>query len=607
MSQPQSANNKNSYDAAVLIRRTIFFVTLVSLAVISLFLTFKGLSSPRAMEQAQIGREIARGNGYTTKVVRPIAIWQMQEANEGETPSLEKMPDTYHAPLNPCIYAAVLKATDASDNTRWRMPRKSNIYQLDRVIAATCIVFFLISIGINYLLIARIFDDTIAAVTAILMLFCELMWHFSQSGLPQMLMLMLFSSAMFFTWRAIENTETNKSALTPILIAGVFMCLLVLTHWITLWIYIGFVLFSAVYFKPRGVIAALLIGMLAVFVVPVVYFLYINPTGSPFGTAYYAIHNGLGSSEDAIMRSLSPDNDALALEGLLLRIMSSTLRQVADLHKNFGSILVAPLFFLALLHPFKRKPIATFRWLIFIMWIFAGISMSIYGLRLGEQDPNQIHILFAPLMAAYGLALVSILWARLNIPQSMGSLKYAHLMLIVAVSAGPMALSLPKSLKSGLFEDSYGGFPHWPPYFPQAYNRGLADNTTTKDIIISDTPWAVAWYADRMSVWLPKNLEDIEKIEKIADKQQTPVSGLLISPYSFNSGPILSVGSPKGSYGELFPLVYSSWSRFINIQSFIKIHPKFKPLAQRYPHEQPLFSYGYITYYSKKPFVSSPE
>jgi len=598
-----------SYDPAKLIRRALFFVLLAALAVISIFITFKGLSAPRGMEQAQIGREIERGKGYTTKVISPVAIAQMKEANDGKAPNLENFPETYHAPLNPCVYAAVLKATDAGDNQRWRMPAKSHIYQLDRVIAATCTIFFLIAIGVNYLLISRIFDTTIAATTAILMLFCELMWKLSQSGLPQMLMLMLFSCGMFFLWRAVENREESKSTLGPILTSGIFMCLLVLTHWITLWIYIGYVIFAAIYFKPRGVIAATLTGMLALFVIPVVYFLYVTPTGSPFGTAYYAIHNGLGASEDSIMRNLSPAGEDLKLQGLLMNIMRSTLLQISDLHKNFGAILVAPIFFLALLHPFKRPSLASFRWLILLMWVFAGIGMSIYGIRRGVMDPNQIHILFAPLMTAYGLAMVSILWGRLNIPPSLYMLRHAHLILIVAISAGPMLLSLPQNIKRGMQAEGYGGFPHYPPYLPQAFNRTLADNTDTHDIIISDTPWAVAWYADRMSVWLPKNLEQIEEIEEIAIQQQTPIQGIVISPYSFNHDKILSSGAPNKAYGSLFPLVYNAFGR-IGAGSkldFIDVNPEFQQLSRRYQYKWPLFSYGYIMYYSSSHVIQSTD
>ena len=88
-----SSSNSSGHDTAKLLRRAVFFVFLASLAIVSLFFTFKGLSAPRGMEQAQIGREIARGNGYTTKVIRPVALAQMKAAN-GEYPNLETLQDT---------------------------------------------------------------------------------------------------------------------------------------------------------------------------------------------------------------------------------------------------------------------------------------------------------------------------------------------------------------------------------------------------------------------------------------------------------------------------------------------------------------------------------
>ena len=597
-----TANHKKTgaWDTSRVIRRTTFFVLVAGLAITSIFFTFRGLSSPRGMEQAQIGREIARGNGYTTKVIRPIVFWQMEQADQ-DAPSLQNFPETYHAPGNPYVYAAVLKATGASDQDSWRIPEKSNIYQLDRVIAATSAIFLLISIGINYLLVSKMFDTTIASVMAVLMLLCELMWKLSQSGLPQMLMLMLFSCAMFFLWRAFENSERNRSPLSAVLTSGVFMCLLVLTHWLTLWIYIGFVVIAAIYFRPRRIITASLIGMIALFVLPTVHFLYTSNTGSMLGTAYYAIHNGLGLSEDTILRSLSPEDKGLGFRGLLFNIMESTLRQIADLYRNMGAILAAPLFFLALLHPFKRIPLANFRWALLLMWICAGIGMSVFGLKHEEMDPNQIHILFAPLMAAYGLAMLSVLWSRLPMVQNHRSLRYSHFIIIAVISAGPMLLSIPKDLKMGLLAEGYGGYPQWPPYFPRVYNHTLADNTTEQDVIISDVPWAVAWYADRISVWLPENLEQIEEIESLAQNQGTPISGILITPYSFNDEKIMDVGAPNTSYGKLYPLVFNSWARFGGAPHFIETHKDFKPLAKRYPYRHPLFSYGYITYHSKEP------
>ena len=60
---------------------------------------FKGLPHEKAIEQAQIARELARGHGFSTKVIRPAALWQFEQ-KLGAFP-LERTPDTYYAPLHP--------------------------------------------------------------------------------------------------------------------------------------------------------------------------------------------------------------------------------------------------------------------------------------------------------------------------------------------------------------------------------------------------------------------------------------------------------------------------------------------------------------------------
>src|SRR5881394_1556488 len=62
---------------------------------------FEGLTDEKAIEQAQI----ERGHGFNTKMIRPAALWQF-ERKMGVFP-IDRTPDTYHAPLNPYIYALV--------------------------------------------------------------------------------------------------------------------------------------------------------------------------------------------------------------------------------------------------------------------------------------------------------------------------------------------------------------------------------------------------------------------------------------------------------------------------------------------------------------------
>ena len=112
---------------------------------------------------------------------------------------------------------------------KWQMAENDTVFKLDRIIAATAVICFLMAIGVNYLLISRIFDAKIGGVTALLMLLCDLNWQFTQTGLPQMFMLLLFTCACFFAYRAVENTEEGRIALAPALIAAAFFGLLALT------------------------------------------------------------------------------------------------------------------------------------------------------------------------------------------------------------------------------------------------------------------------------------------------------------------------------------------------------------------------------------------
>ena len=60
----------------------------------------------------------------------------------------------------------------------------------------------------------------------------------------------------------------------------------------------------------------------------------------------------------------------------------------------------------------------------------------------------------------------------------------------------------------------------WVPYLPP-YISILNQWTEPNEIIASDTPRAVAWYADRRSLWLP---DTVERFNEFHD------SGLSVAP-----------------------------------------------------------------------------
>ena len=178
---------------------------------------FKGLANEKAMEQAEIAREIARGNGFTTKMIRPAAIRQF-ERSTGTFP-IDHTPDTYHAPLNPWINAMIFKALDLYNDQAKRysekheyferytfdnaMTAKLVVYSYDRIIAFTQMIFFLLSVVVGFFTARRLFDDRLAVLGSWLLLLCERFWDFAIAGMPQMLLLFLFSCAAYTLVRAV--------------------------------------------------------------------------------------------------------------------------------------------------------------------------------------------------------------------------------------------------------------------------------------------------------------------------------------------------------------------------------------------------------------------
>ncbi len=590
-------NRGGETGAAVKVRRVGYFVMLLWLTIFYLFIDFRGLSVPEGMDQAQIAREIARGNGFETKTIRPLALYQINRGKElkDELVPLAGFQDTYHAPLNPLLNSLFLKMFQS----KWEFDRNANIYFLDRIVALVSTLLFLSSIGVSYLLLARIFDARIAGVAALLMLLSEFFWDYARSGLPQMLMLFLFMFALYFLYQALESAQASRSPLLWLGLCGGFMGLLTLTHWMTVWLFLGLVVYVAFSFRPRGLTAFLVIGVFAIIVLP--WFIRnVSVSGSPLGSGIYGLYNGLaGGTEGVVMRNFDPENDPLPTDGMPTKLIISSLRQLEKLHLLLGGIVVAPMFFLSLLHPFRRPEIASFRWAVFLMWLPAVLAMSIFGLTslFGHEravlDSNQLHLLFVPLMTGYGLAFLSVLWTRLGLPAHYPMVRNGHFILVIILSAAPLLLTTPQRISRGVRTK---GLPHWPPYIPAGITR-LGDWTEENEIIVSDVPWAVAWYADRMSMWLPSTQDQFEDLGTYGKQRGTPFAGVFLTPMTTNAR--LGTQIMRGEYGE--------WARLILRGEMFKfqvdvIDPDFAfPFATPMPTSNQSFFYSDSRRWLKNP------
>ncbi len=523
---------------------------------------FRGLSHEKGMEQAQIAREIARGNGFTTKMIRPAALWLL-EKNTGSFPK-DQQPDIYHAPLNPYINAGAILVADAINEMlrdagrkkefiSWlvyekTMNTKTFVYAYDRLIAGVQVLFFLLAVLINYFTARRLFDDRLAALAACMMLVCQRFWDYAMCGLPQMLMLFLFSAAAHTLVRAVEAKYLNKSPLAWLSATAVLFGLLALTHGLTIWMFVGALIFVGFAFRPLGRDAAV---MAAIFMVIYTPWMVRNQQvcGTPVGLGWYSGLHQIRGTESELMRSQDVSLAGLSPLTFRNKVQSQTVEQVYTLTSLLGAAMMALVFFVTLLHLFKRPETAIFRWAILAMWLCAVLGMSIFGMpETGSLRANDLHVLFIPLMICYGLAFVLVMWTRLEIHIRL--VRLGFLSLLFFISSLPFIENTLQMLAGPQMKIQWP--PYVAPYIGILGGREKEAWTTPKEIIMSDMPWAVAWYADRKSLWLPETIQDFIDLNDYK-KLDGAIVGLYLTPVSANRGFITDV--IKGEFKAWAPFI----------------------------------------------------
>lgn len=552
-----------------LVLRLIAAVLIVGMCIFKLFLSYRGLDQPAAMDQAQIARNVAQGKGFTTQFLRPIDVASADAFQTEEGVDFESFKDTNHAPLNILAMAGALKLTgyDNFKETRLKESDSSYVFPADQVISATSAFFTIVAMALAYMLIVRLFDDVVACSTITFLMLSDLVLNYSVSGLAQPLMLCLMMAALHAVVSALQSHEAGERNRTRLYMALAYiaMALMCLSGWMSLWVALGLVVFSGFAFKPFGSYAVMGLVVLALCLAPSA-LSNNNVTGNILGNAFYGIYNCFGGGEEQVLRSASTDGIPLNASSFILRLLGYTFGQFSTMYVNMGSIIVAPFFLLSLLNRYKKNEVQGIKWATLSMWMFACLGMALYGIT-SPINASQLAILFAPLFTAYGVSLVFNFIARIyagGVSREAGTFNQARglaIFLMIIVSAGPFLSTMPRNLYMGIWLGDKGR-PHYPPYYPPALNVGLVKHSNEKDIIVTDQPWAVAWYANRKALWIPFRIEDYTTFLMPAfQKGGVDVQGFLITPSSHSKNLDIANEQPGGmseiinNYVDFAPLV----------------------------------------------------
>jgi len=537
---------------------------ILTLALFYDFHAYRNFDTPEAMDAAQLAHNIADGKGYTTLFIRPLSIYLVQShAEAGSTnvlvatnPDLARIktahPDLANPPVYPLVLAGLMKllpfhfAINAKSSF-WGNNGNFWRYEPDFLIAVFNEILLLAVVTLTFLLALKLFDQNVAWLSALLVLGCEMLWKFSVSGLSTMVLLVIF---LGLTWCVLKIEEIAREPqprsnrpLGLALAAGALVGVGALTRYAFGWAIIPVAVFLILFGGQRRIMNALAaFGAFAAVFTPWIVRNFIV-SGTPFGTASFAVLEGTLFTHFQLERSLHPDFSnafelALYVHKLLANVRDILVNDLPKLGGSWASIL----FLAGLLLSFRSAAIRRMRYFLLMCLAVFIVVQALGRTQLSEESPEinseNLLVLLVPLVFIYGVSFFFTFLEQMKLP--LPQLHYAATGLFAGLCCLPMIFTLlpPKTIPIA-----------YPPYYPPDIQQ-TAGWMKPDELMMSDVPWAVAWYGQRQCIWLTLNADD--DFFAINDYMK-PVQALYLTPETMD-GKFVSDWMRTGKH---------SWGNFI--------------------------------------------
>ncbi len=552
---------------------------------------FRNLGTQEAMDCAQVARNLAEGKGFTTGFIRPLSIFLVKRHSQAGAAQPENgsdparlqgpHPDLANAPVYPAVLAGLMKALPF----HYDIPAGAFArYQPDLLITVFNQLLFLALVASVFFLARRLFDGTVAWLSAGLLLGGELYWRFTVSGLPTIMLLLIFTGLAGCLARLEEESRQPQPGLKRALLLaaaiGALLGLGGLTRYGFAWLVLPVVAFLAVFSVPRRR-GPLIMTVLVVFAAVMAPWIARNlrVSGTPFGTAGYTIletyfdQRASGdlahfSPQSRLLRSLAPDFSRIGLGPFWAKLMTNAREIVQTSLPRLGGTWVNAFFLVGLLVRFRNPSTQRMRHFVLLCLPVLGLVQALGRTQLSDASPEinseNYLVLLAPLVVVYGVGLFLLLLDQVKLPVL--QLRYVLIGLFAGVACLPMGfVFLPPPTRPIVY----------PPYYPP-HIRELSACMKENELMMSDIPWAVAWYGERRCIWLtlqaipsandPSSREDFLTINDFL----RPVQALYLTSESMD----------RKFLSEWIQAGEQSWGNFIAQTILLKEIPTTFPLQK---------------------------
>jgi len=511
-------------------KQLVFFAVFAGLALLYDFREFKNFSTPEAMDAAQLARNLAGGRGFTTQFIRPLSLTLVAQQNHGDPRLDGAHPDLANPPLYPLFLAGLMKVLPFDHTVALK---EFHVHQPEMLIAIANQILFLVALGLLFRLARKLFDEPVAWVATLLLAGADLCWRFSISGLSTLLLMVIFL-ALVSCLAAVEQgvREHNWSPaklLWSAVLAGILTGLGALTRYSFAWLALPVAGFFALCFPGRRWPSALLV--LVLFTAVLAPWLMRNYTlsGRCFGLAGYAVYadserfpgNRLERALDPVNADSPSDLGKFDVDEHLHKLGTNLAQILQNEVPRLGGSWAAAFFLAGLLVPFHRPALKRLR-----LFLLASLAVLAVAQALGrthltalspEVNSENLLVIMAPLVFLFGAGMFALLADQLELSFPPARNFVAGTFILVA------SLPLVFALWGRVSPLSY------PPYYPPVIVE-TAGWMAEDEVMMSDMPWAVAWYGRRQCLWLTWDVrKDFTAVSRVK-----PVRALYLTPLTLD-------------------------------------------------------------------------
>jgi hypothetical protein len=517
---------------------------LLTLMVILLYTgtQFLGLHDAAAMDAGQLARNLWRGHGYVTQNLRPFEFRYLNSIGRPPLdPKTNTQPELWTPPMYPLVLSAVFHVLtpdfDMSGNVR--------TLAADRVVMIFGWVLYLIGMVLLYVMAREMFDHRVATLSVFMYLFCNPLLEAATAGLSWGLMSVFFLLTAYGVFKAEKWQAEGRSTrwvLGALAGSALAVGLGTLTQYAFASVLVPLLIYVGVSF-PRHWRAKCGLCVL-------VFLLVLTPwvarnwavSQTLFGLSRFDMLEGIGVGTPGeikagqVQRMYVGELPQFRFRQQLRRTLINA-RQLYEVGlKDVGANYLIVFFLAGLMHRFRQEEVFRLRRFVFWTLLMAIVWMSIAG-----PPKRNFLTVFMPLIIVYGVAFFYVMFERLQFRTRL--MRTGMIGFFAVFNSLPfLFMLLPPSTTI--------------PYPP--YDGGVATalgKAFDKDeVLVSDIPWAVAWYADRSAIWEPFEGKDFLQINYDVKR----VSGIYLTQETLLQQDVLEMVSGYQRY----------WIQMFDLQHF---------------------------------------